>query len=92
MNGAAEKWAQRVLAGGLFAALLAIGLGFVLQLAKISEPAVFLKAGFWILLATPTLRVVTLMFAFFRHKENKFAWAALGVLFVLTFSFIIEKL
>ena len=92
MNGTAEKWAQKVLEVGLFAALFAIGLGSVLQVAKISDPVVFLKIGFWILLATPTLRVVTLLLAFLREKEKKFAWAAGGVLLVLAVSFIIEKL
>lgn len=92
MSGAAEKWAQQVLAIGFTVSLIAIGLGFILQVAEISDPSVFLKIGFWILLATPTLRVVTLLLAFFRQKEKKFAWAAAGVLFVLTVSFFIEKL
>ena len=92
MNGAAEKWAQKVLATGFVISLLAIGAGFILQLAGISGRETFLKIGGWTLLATPSLRVLTLLLAFFRQKEKKFAWAALGVLFVLTVSFFVEKL
>jgi len=92
MSGLAEKWAQKVLEIGLFAALFAIGLGFALQLAKVSAPAVILKTGFWILLATPSLRVVTLMVAFFRQKEKKFAWVAGGVILILVVSSLIGKL
>ncbi|MGH8003708.1 MAG: DUF1634 domain-containing protein [Limisphaerales bacterium] len=91
MNGAAEKWAQKVLEIGLLVSLLAIGIGFILQLAGITDPGI-LKTGFWTLLATPGLRVFTLMLAFFRQQEKKFAWAASGVLFVLIVSFFIEKL
>lgn len=92
MNGAAERWAQKVLETGLVVSLLAIGVGFVLQLTGGADSKVFLKAGFWTLLATPALRVVTLMLAFFHEKEKKFAWASVGVLLVLIASYFIEKM
>lgn len=92
MKGIAEKWAQKVLEVCLVTSLAAIGLGFILQFTHGFEGLPVLQLGFWILLATPTLRVVTLLLAFFRQKEKKFAWAAAGVLFVLTASFFIEKL
>ncbi|MCI0406589.1 MAG: DUF1634 domain-containing protein [candidate division Zixibacteria bacterium] len=92
MNGAAEKWAQKVLETGLVVSLLAVAIGFILQLAGRGDPKIFLKTGFWTLLATPGLRVFILMLAFFREKEKKFAWASAGVLFVLTVSYFIEKL
>ncbi len=92
MNGLAEKWAQKVLEVCLVTSLVAIGFGYILQFTHWFEGSPVLKLGFWILLATPTLRVVTLLVAFFRRKEKKFAWAAAGVLFVLIVSFFIEKL
>lgn len=92
MNGSPEKWAQKVLEVCFVTALAAIGLGFILQFAHWFDGSPVLKLGFWILLATPSLRVVALMLAFSRQKEKKFAWAAAGVLFVLTVSFFIEKL
>ncbi|HLG94136.1 MAG TPA: DUF1634 domain-containing protein [candidate division Zixibacteria bacterium] len=91
MNGAAEKWAQKVLEAGLIISLLAIGVGFILQMTGKADPKIFLKMGFWTLLATPGLRVFTLMLAFFREKEQKLAWASAGVLFVLLISFFIKK-
>jgi uncharacterized membrane protein len=91
VKGPAEKWAQKVLAICFVCALVAIGLGFVLQAAHTSGGAPVLKLGFWILLATPTLRVATLLLAFLREKEKKFAWASAGVLFVLLASFFIAK-
>jgi uncharacterized membrane protein len=92
MNGLAEKWAQKVLEVCLVTSLVTIGLGYILQFAHWFDGSPVLKLGFWILLATPTLRVVTLLVAFFRRKEKKLAWAAAGVLFVLIVSFFIEKL
>ena len=92
MNGAAEKWAQKVLETGLVVSLLAVGAGFILQLTGDAEPKIFLKAGFWTLLATPGLRVLTLLLAFIREKEKKFAWTSAGVLLVLIASYFIEKM
>ncbi len=92
MNGSAEKWAQKILETGLVASLFAIGIGFGLQLFGRANSEIFLNAGFWTLLATPGLRVFTLMLAFFRQREKKFAWASAGVLFILTVSYFIEKL
>ncbi len=92
MNGTAEKWAQKVLEVCFVISLAAIGLGFILQFAQGFNGSPVLKLGFWVLLATPTLRVVTLLAAFLRRKEKKLAWAAAGVLFVLAVSFFIEKL
>ena len=92
MNGAAEKWAQKVLEAGLFISLLAIAIGFGLQVTGRADPKIIFKIGFWTLLTTPGLRVFTLMLAFFRAKENKFAWVSAGVLFVLAVSYFIEKL
>jgi hypothetical protein len=88
----AERWAQKVLEIGFIVSLLAIGVGFCFQLAKISQPELFLKIGFWALLSTPTLRVVSLIFAFLCQKEKKQAWAAVGVLLILAVSFIVEQL
>jgi uncharacterized membrane protein len=87
----AEKWAQKTLEFGFIVSLLAIGAGFVFQLAQISNPEFFLKIGFWALLSTPTLRVVTLIFAFLHQKEKKLAWVAVGVLAILAASFMIEQ-
>ncbi|HXF49840.1 MAG TPA: DUF1634 domain-containing protein [Verrucomicrobiae bacterium] len=92
MNGTAEKWAQKVLETGLVVSLLAVGVGFMLQLTGVADPEIFLKAGFWTLLATPGLRVFTLMLAFFRQRERKYAWISVGVLLVLIVSYFIEKL
>ena len=92
MNGAAEKWAQKVLETGLVISLLAIAIGFILQLTRGADQKILLQIGFWALVATPGLRVFTLMLAFFRKKEKKFAWASAGVLFVLAISYFIEKL
>ncbi len=92
MSGAAEKWAQKILEVGLVVSLFAIGIGFGLQLFGRANSEIFLKAGFWTLLATPGLRVFILMLAFFREKEKKFAWASAGVLFVLAVSYFIERL
>jgi uncharacterized membrane protein len=92
MNGAAEKWAQKVLETGLVASLLGVGIGFILQLTGVADSKIFLKVGFWTLLATPGLRVLTLMLAFFREREKKFAWVSAGVLFVLMVSYFVEKL
>lgn len=92
MNGAAEKWAQKVLETGLVGSLLAIGIGFMFQLTGAADPKIFLIIGFWTLLATPGLRVFTLMLAFLRQREKKYAWVSAGVLLVLTVSYFIEKL
>ena len=92
MNHSAEKWAQRVLELGFIIALLGVGSGMLLRLAGSAHSIVFVKVGFWALLCAPTLRVLALFFAFLAQKELKYAWAALGVLFVLTVSFFIEKL
>ena len=92
MNSVAEKWAQRVLEAGFIVSLTAVGIGFILNIAKAPSSTIFLRIGFWALLSTPTLRVLALMFAFFRQKEKKYAWAAAGVLLVLTVSFLIEQL
>lgn len=92
MNSIAEKWAQKVLEAGFVVSLTAVSIGFILYIVEIPSSTNFLRIGFWALLSTPTLRVLTLMFAFFRQKEKKFAWAAVGVLLVLTVSFLIEQL
>jgi len=92
MNRTAEKWAQKVLETGFAVSLAGIGAGFIFYLSGWFNPALFIKIGFWALLSTPTLRVLTLAFAFFRQQEKKFAWAAVGVLLVLAASFVIEQL
>lgn len=92
MNGAAEKWAQKVLEAGLFISLLAIAIGFILQVTGKADPKIVLRTGFWTLLTTPGLRVFILMLVFLREREKKFAWVSAGVLLVLAVSYFIEKL
>jgi len=89
----ADHWVAVILRTGAYASVALLLLGFLIQLVVPSFGANVMRFGLLLLLSTPILRIITLLFVYLRARDWKYAViSAIVLLIVLVSSLVGIKL